>query len=76
MKLDLFANIRPARSRLGLGLTGKPVDLVIVRECTEGFYADRNMFEDAYLNSAEFAKALVAQRADQLEFLKAVGIVK
>lgn len=39
-------------------------------------YAERNMFEDAYLNSADFAKALVAQRADQLEFLKAVGIVK
>jgi len=44
VKLDLYANIRPARSRLGVGLTGKPVDLVIVRECTEGFYADRNMF--------------------------------
>ena len=44
VKLDLFANIRPARSRMGLGLTGKPVDLVIFRECTEGFYADRNMF--------------------------------
>ena len=43
VKLDLYANIRPARSRLGAGLTGKPVDLVIVRECTEGFYADRNM---------------------------------
>lgn len=42
-KLDLYANIRPARSRLGLGLTGKPVDLIIFRECTEGFYADRNM---------------------------------
>jgi len=44
VKLDLYANIRPARSRLGLGLTGKPVDLVIYRECTEGFYADRNMY--------------------------------
>ena len=43
VKLDLYANIRPARSRLGVGLTGKPVDLVIFRECTEGFYADRNM---------------------------------
>jgi len=42
-KLDLYANIRPARSRLGVGLTGKPVDLVIYRENTEGFYADRNM---------------------------------
>lgn len=44
VKLDLFANIRPAKSRMGMGLTGKPVDLVIFRECTEGFYADRNMF--------------------------------
>jgi isocitrate/isopropylmalate dehydrogenase len=42
--LDLFANVRPARSRKGLphyGRTG--MDLVIVRENTEGFYADRNM---------------------------------
>ena len=45
VKLDLFANIRPARSRMGVGLTGKPVDLVIFRECTEGFYADRNMYQ-------------------------------
>lgn len=45
VKLDLFANIRPARSRMGIGLTGKPVDLVIFRECTEGFYADRNMYQ-------------------------------
>ncbi len=45
VKLDLYANIRPAKSRLGVGLTGKPVDLVIFRECTEGFYADRNMHE-------------------------------
>jgi len=44
VKLDLFANIRPAKSRLGVGLTGKPVDLVIYRESTEGFYADRNMY--------------------------------
>ncbi len=43
VKLDLYANIRPAKSRLGVGLTGKPVDLVIFRECTEGFYPDRNM---------------------------------
>lgn len=43
--LDLFANIRPARSRDGLATaTGKAMDLVIVRENTEGFYADRTMF--------------------------------
>ena len=44
-RLDLFANIRPARSRPGFPTRcGKPVDLVIVRENTEGFYADRSMF--------------------------------
>jgi 3-isopropylmalate dehydrogenase len=42
--LDLYANIRPARSRRGLPHWGRtPMDLVIVRENTEGFYADRNM---------------------------------
>jgi len=45
-RLDLYANIRPARSREGFPpRCGKPVDLVIVRENTEGFYADRNMFQ-------------------------------
>jgi 3-isopropylmalate dehydrogenase len=44
-QLDLFANVRPARSRAGFPpRCGKPVDLVIVRENTEGFYADRSMF--------------------------------
>jgi len=42
--LDLYANIRPARSRKGLPHWGRTaMDLVIVRENTEGFYADRNM---------------------------------
>ncbi|MEO5494996.1 MAG: isocitrate/isopropylmalate family dehydrogenase [Sphingomonas sp.] len=39
---QLYANIRPCRSRPGLSAF-KPMDLVIVRENTEGFYADRNM---------------------------------
>jgi isocitrate/isopropylmalate dehydrogenase len=43
-RLDLFANIRPARSREGLpARCGRDIDLVIVRENTEGFYADRSM---------------------------------
>ena len=50
-RFELFANIRPCRSREGLTLLRKPMDLVIVRENTEGFYADRNMFE----GSGEFA---------------------
>jgi isocitrate/isopropylmalate dehydrogenase len=50
VKLDLYANVRPARSRPGIGHTRKPMDLVIMREATEGFYPDRNM----YLGSGEF----------------------
>ena len=44
-RLDLYANIRPSRSRASFPpRCGRPVDLVIVRENTEGFYADRSMF--------------------------------
>ncbi|MEM9684914.1 MAG: isocitrate/isopropylmalate family dehydrogenase, partial [Pseudomonadota bacterium] len=42
--LDLYANIRPSRVRPGCPAHVKKMDLVIVRENTEGFYADRNMF--------------------------------
>lgn len=44
-RLDLFANIRPAQTPVGLETSCKPVNLVTVRENTEGFYADRNMAE-------------------------------
>ncbi|MDY8109883.1 isocitrate/isopropylmalate dehydrogenase family protein [Fulvimarina sp. 2208YS6-2-32] len=43
VKLDLYANVRPARKRSFL--PGKEMDLVIMREATEGFYPDRNMFK-------------------------------
>jgi 3-isopropylmalate dehydrogenase len=44
IQLDLYANVRPSRSRAGMPHWGRtPMDLVIVRENTEGFYADRNM---------------------------------
>lgn len=44
-RLDLYANIRPAKARAGFPpRCGKPIDLVTVRENTEGFYADRSMF--------------------------------
>lgn len=44
VKFELFANIRPCRSRPDMTVLRKPMDLVIVRENTEGFYSDRNMF--------------------------------
>src|SRR4051794_2154135 len=41
---DLYANIRPARGFEGGRAIAPGTDLVIVRENTEGFYADRNTF--------------------------------
>jgi 3-isopropylmalate dehydrogenase len=60
-RLDLFANIRPAKTRAGFpARCGKPVDLVVVRENTEGFYADRNMFQGAgeFMPTADVALAV------------------
>ncbi|MBV9631770.1 MAG: isocitrate/isopropylmalate dehydrogenase family protein [Xanthobacteraceae bacterium] len=42
-RFDLFANVRPARTYPGLPARLGAFDLVVVRENTEGFYADRNM---------------------------------
>ncbi len=42
-RFDLYANIRPARAYPGLRAVCSQMDLVIARENTEGFYADRNM---------------------------------
>jgi isocitrate/isopropylmalate dehydrogenase len=47
---ELYANVRPCRSRPAFSILRKPMDLVIVRENTEGFYSDRNM----YAGSGEF----------------------
>ena len=41
---DLYANIRPARARAGTNALTPDMDLGLVRENTEGFYADRTMF--------------------------------
>ncbi len=49
-QLDLYANIRPARVFDGVPALGKGMDLVVVRENTEGFYADRSM----HLGPGEF----------------------
>jgi 3-isopropylmalate dehydrogenase len=42
-RLDLYANERPSRTRPGIAAVAKRMDLVVMRENTEGFYADRNM---------------------------------
>jgi 3-isopropylmalate dehydrogenase len=42
-ELDLYANLRPARTYPGLRAPIGEFDVVVARENTEGFYADRNM---------------------------------
>ena len=49
-RLDLYANIRPSKTFEGVPSMAKQMDMVVVRENTEGFYADRNMF----VGSGEF----------------------
>lgn len=49
-RFDLFANVRPAQAFSGVRAVVPDMDLVIVRENTEGFYADRNM----HTGSGEF----------------------
>jgi 3-isopropylmalate dehydrogenase len=44
-RLDLYANLRPSRYRAGVPLSREGLDVLIVRENTEGFYADRSLFE-------------------------------
>jgi 3-isopropylmalate dehydrogenase len=43
-RFDLFANIRPAKGLAGVKAVAPDTDLVVVRENTQGFYADRNTF--------------------------------
>lgn len=39
-------------------------------------YAERNIFEDKYLGSAEFAQYLAVKRLENEEFLKVIGVLK
>jgi 3-isopropylmalate dehydrogenase len=41
---DLYANIRPAKNLEGVPAMVSDTDLIVLRENTEGFYTDRNMF--------------------------------
>lgn len=42
-RFDLYGNIRPIRSYTDIGPPG--MDVAVIRQNTEGFYADRNMVE-------------------------------
>jgi 3-isopropylmalate dehydrogenase len=54
---DLFANIRPAKAFEGTPALVPGLDLVVMRENTEGFYADRNTYRGTgeYMPTADVA---------------------
>ena len=57
---DLYANVRPARSFEGGVAIAPDTDLVIVRENTQGFYADRSTYAGTgeYMPSPDVAVAM------------------
>lgn len=44
-QLDLYADVRPIRSFPGVWSLRPDIDLVCIREATEGFIADRNLYK-------------------------------
>ncbi|GAA1592543.1 isocitrate/isopropylmalate dehydrogenase family protein [Kribbella sancticallisti] len=57
---DLFANIRPAKAFEGTPALLPGIDLVVVRENTEGFYADRSTYKGTgeYMPTPDVAIAM------------------
>ncbi len=63
--LDLYANIRPARNLPGIETRLKPnevVDLVIVRENTEGLYSRKGGVKEDYAFDMKIASKRASQR--------------
>jgi len=44
-ELDLYADIRPVQSYPGVWCLKEKIDLIVVRENTQGFLADRNLYK-------------------------------
>lgn len=63
-KLDLYANVRPAKSLPGIKARYSDIDLIVIRENTEGLYCG----EEAWLNKDKTAAksiALVTTKASE-----------
>ncbi|HSA82063.1 MAG TPA: isocitrate/isopropylmalate dehydrogenase family protein [Geminicoccaceae bacterium] len=74
--LDLYANIRPSRTMPSVPAVAAAMDLVLVRENTEGFYADRTMHAGSgeFMPTADLAMALrKVTRAGSARIARAAG---
>jgi isocitrate dehydrogenase (NAD+) len=61
--LDLYANVRPARSMKGIPVSYEGVDLVVVRENTEGLYA--GIEHDVIPNEAAESIRIITRRGSE-----------
>jgi isocitrate dehydrogenase (NAD+) len=63
--LDLYANVRPARSLKGIPVCHDNVDLVVVRENTEGLYAgiEHDVIPD---EAAESIRIITRRKSEQI----------
>lgn len=68
-ELDLFANLRPARSVPGLGAPG--LDLLIVRENTEGLYAGLERREADRATATRLVTRRASERIARVAFAEA-----
>lgn len=65
-ELDLFASVRPARAIAGEGTRYPNVDLVVVREATEGLYSGVEHWVDREHSAAETVNVITRRASDRI----------
>ena len=65
-QLDLYASVRPARAIAGEGTKFPGVDLVVVREATEGLYSGVEHWVDRDHSAAETVNVITRKASDRI----------
>jgi isocitrate dehydrogenase (NAD+) len=65
-QLDLFASVRPARAIAGEGTRYPEVDLIVVREATEGLYSGVEHWVDRDHSAAETINIITRKASDRI----------
>jgi isocitrate dehydrogenase (NAD+) len=65
-QLDLFASVRPARAIAGEGTRYPGIDLVVVREATEGLYSGVEHWVDRDHSAAETVNVITRKASDRI----------
>jgi isocitrate dehydrogenase (NAD+) len=65
-QLDLYASLRPARAIAGEGTRYPDVDLVVVREATEGLYSGVEHWVDREHSAAETVNVITRKACDRV----------